>query len=69
LRDSIALVVQMIVRISTSWSRNGMNSLQALRHSLTAAGYLAAHRSANSSMRVCLLGVDGGGDRLEVTAI
>jgi len=35
---SIALVVQMIVRISRSKARNGTNSAQALSHSRTTAG-------------------------------
>jgi hypothetical protein len=51
LRLSIALVVQMIVRISGSKLRNGTNSVQALFHSLTIAGYFASQLSLNSMNR------------------
>src|SRR5262245_60844632 len=39
LRLSMALVVLMTVRISTSNARNGTNSAQALVHNRTIAGY------------------------------
>ena len=42
-------MVQMILRISTSKSRNGTNSLHPLRQSSTAAGYLPPQVWANSS--------------------
>ena len=39
LTDSMALVVQTILRISASNRRNGVNSSQAFSQSLTIAGY------------------------------
>jgi hypothetical protein len=51
LTDSIALVVQMIRRISVSNRRNGMNSSQAVSHSFTIAGYFPPQASANSANR------------------
>jgi hypothetical protein len=38
LMDSMALVVQMMVRISVSKARNGVNSAQALVHNRMMAG-------------------------------
>lgn len=49
--DSIALVVQITRRISTSYSRNGTNSAQELRQSCTIAGYRSPHSAANSANR------------------
>src|SRR2546423_12128218 len=49
LRLSMALVLQMIRRISTSKARNGTISGQALVHSLTIAGYLRSHLELNSA--------------------
>src|SRR5688500_6105700 len=51
LTDSIALVVQMTLRISTSKARKGTNSAQAFSHSWTIAGYRAAQASQNSRNR------------------
>jgi hypothetical protein len=48
---SIAFVLQMTLRISTSKARNGTNSAQAFSHSLTIAGYLRPQVSANSRNR------------------
>jgi len=47
--DSIALVVQISVRISLSKRRKGTNSAQAFSHSLTMAGYLASQVPLNSA--------------------
>jgi hypothetical protein len=46
--DSIAFLVQMIVRISLSYSRNGTNSAQAFSQSLLIAGYRFSHLTENS---------------------
>jgi hypothetical protein len=45
------LAVQITRRISTSQSRNGMNSLRALRQSLLIGGYCPPHFASNSSKR------------------
>src|SRR5439155_12851567 len=58
LRDSMALVVHTIRRISTSNPRNGTISAQALVNR-TIAGYLASHlveNSANASRAACSVG-------------
>src|SRR6202034_4300500 len=52
LMDSIALVVQITVRISRSNRRNGTNSAHAFSHSRMIAGYRFSHlpeKSANRS--------------------
>ena len=49
--DSIALVEQMTLRISTSKARNGTNSAQAFSHRRTIAGYFFPQVSANSRNR------------------
>ena len=49
LRLSIALVVQISVRISLSKRRNGTNSGQAFSHSLTMAGYFVSQCPLNSA--------------------
>jgi hypothetical protein len=49
LRLSIALVVQISLRISVSKRRNGTNSAQAFSHRLTIAGYLPSHCRLNSA--------------------
>ena len=52
----MALVVQMILRISGSKARNGTISAQALVHSRMIAGYLRSHlllNSANASRAAC----------------
>jgi hypothetical protein len=41
----------MIVRISKSKPRNGMNSSHADSHNFTTAGYLASQTPANSTKR------------------
>jgi hypothetical protein len=46
--DSIAFVVQMIVRISLSNARNGTNSAQAFSQSRMIAGYRFSHFAENS---------------------
>ena len=46
---SMALVVQMIVRISRSNWRKGTNSAQELVHSRIIAGYFFSHLSLNSA--------------------
>src|SRR2546421_9760460 len=59
LRDSMALVVHTIRRISTSNPRNGTISAQALVHNRTIAGYLASHlveNSANAARAACSVG-------------
>jgi hypothetical protein len=48
---SIALVVQMIDRISVSKARNGTSSAHAFSHNRTIAGYLFSHVAANSANR------------------
>jgi hypothetical protein len=48
LKITIALVVQISVRISLSKARNGTNSGQAFSHSLTMAGYFASQCPLNS---------------------
>ena len=48
LSDSIALVVQISVRISRSNRRKGTNSAQALSQSLTMAGYFASQVPLNA---------------------
>ncbi|MDQ0864933.1 hypothetical protein QF036_002514 [Arthrobacter globiformis] len=61
--DSIAFVVQITRRISTSYSRNGTNSAQEDSQSRTIAGYRWPHSAVNSANRsFALLGrgrVDG----------
>src|SRR2546429_3528341 len=49
LRDSMALVLQTMRRISTSKPRKGTISAQALVHNRTMAGYLASHLAENSA--------------------
>jgi hypothetical protein len=49
LRLSIALVVQISLRISVSKRRIGTYSAQAFSHSLTIAGYLPSHCRLNSA--------------------
>ena len=49
LSDSIALVVQISVRISLSNRRKGTNSAQALSQSLTMAGYFPSQVPLNSA--------------------
>ncbi len=48
---SIALVVQTILRISTSNRRKGTNSAQAASQSRTIAGYFPPQASVNSTNR------------------
>src|SRR5438067_13774298 len=49
LRDSMALVLHTMRRISTSKPRKGTISAQALVHSRTMAGYLRSHFALNSA--------------------
>jgi hypothetical protein len=51
LMDSMALVVQMILRISTSKPRNGTNSGQEFSHRRMIAGYRCSQFSENSANR------------------
>jgi hypothetical protein len=56
LRDSMALVLHTMRRISWSNWRKGVNSAQALVHSRIIAGYLRSHlaeNSANASSAAC----------------
>lgn len=48
---SIAFVLQMTLRISTSKERKGTNSAQASYHSFTIAGYFLPEDSWNSRNR------------------
>jgi len=52
LTDSIALVEQMTLRISTSKARNGTNSAQERAHNRMIAGYFLPRASGNSPNRV-----------------
>jgi hypothetical protein len=49
LTDSMAFVVQIILRISTSKARNGTNSAHASVHSRMTAGQRFSHLSENSA--------------------
>jgi hypothetical protein len=57
--DSIALVVQISVRISLSKPRNGTNSAQAFSQSLTMAGYFASQVPLNSANASSAAASDG----------
>jgi hypothetical protein len=57
--DSIALAVQIIVRISVSKPRNGTNSAHAFSHRRMIAGYRASHFSPNSANRSSAACSDG----------
>ena len=57
----------MTRRTSGGNARNGVNSAQCARHSLTIAGYRSPHAAANASSAAAAARLVGGGvDRAQV---